>query len=37
MTLNNKIPRELVLYQHGYCYIFAIALAHVFDKEITDL
>ncbi len=30
----DKPYRELIEYQHGYCYIYAIALAHVFDKEI---
>lgn len=31
----HNLPRDLHVYQHGYCYIFAIALAHVFDKGIT--
>jgi hypothetical protein len=31
----SNLPRELINYQHGHCYIFAIALAHVFDKGIT--
>jgi hypothetical protein len=35
MHLNTNLPRDLINYQHGYCYIFAIALAHVLDKGIT--
>jgi len=31
----NALPRPLNHYQHGYCYIYAIALAIVFDKGIT--
>lgn len=31
----NSLHRDLISYQHGYCYIYAIALAHVLDKGIT--
>lgn len=31
----SKVFRGVASYQYGYCYIFAIALAHVFDKGIT--
>jgi len=33
--MDKPLPRELISYQYGYCYIYAIALAHVFDKGIT--